>query len=145
MPTTSEMVLRELFVPMWRGLAEVEKRVTERVLFDEVLPQLDLDDPPEKLRPTAAVFRAIEDELRPGGIRAWPGRELEPKRRRELAIIVFLDLLGQELSRIAARWRARLVVAQVLRSVESMCLRPLLPGTDGRRSPPLGTPAALSA
>ena len=134
MATTSELVLRELLVPLWRGLAEVERQVGERVLFDEVLPQLDIHDPPDELRPAATVFQAIEDELEPGGIRAWPGHELSSERRRELAIIVFLDLMSRELSRVATRFRGRSVVGPALRSWESARVEALLVPAQAARA-----------
>jgi hypothetical protein len=110
--TTSEKILHEQFSAVWRGLGEVEKQVGEEAILDEVLTHLDLKDPPPPLRPAAAVLQAIEDEIQPGGARAWPGRTLSAERRRELAIILFLHLFERELAGLRERLQARLDALQ---------------------------------
>lgn len=108
MTTTSEKILHEQLAAVWRGLGEVERQVGEEVILDEVLTDLDLKNPPPPLGPAAAVLQAVEDELEPGGVRAWPGRKLTAERRRELAIIVFLHLFERELANLRERLQAHL-------------------------------------
>src|ERR1700712_3508637 len=90
---------RDVIAPLWEELAWAEREAgSKTAVYDEILPKLDLRQPPPALREGGFLLQICESALCPGGYWRPEEHPLGLASLRELAIIRFLRLVSAALT-----------------------------------------------